>query len=39
MKDHYCWAQGFWYDEVERFGQEPMVDDEELDTYNAPEKL
>lgn len=36
MKDHYCWAQGFWYDEISFFNQEPLIDDEELDTYNAP---
>jgi hypothetical protein len=38
MRDHYCWIDGFWYDE--RFdGDDPVVVREELDTFNAPEKV
>ena len=38
MRDHYCWPQGFWYDE--RFwGDEPFVDNKKLDTFNADQKV
>jgi lysosomal alpha-mannosidase len=37
MQDHYCWIPGFWYDE-KFLGDEPVVIDEEFDTYNAPQK-
>lgn len=37
MRDHYCWPQGFWYDE--RFGNDdPFVTNEKLDTFNAKNK-
>ena len=37
MRDHYCWIPGFWYDE--RFdGDDPVVVNENLKTFNAPEK-
>jgi lysosomal alpha-mannosidase len=37
MRDHYCWPQGFWYDE--RFwNDEPFVVNKERDTYNAVNK-
>lgn len=37
MRDHYCWPQGFWYDE--RFpNDEPFVTNERLDTFNAKAK-
>jgi len=38
MRDHYCWITGFWYDE--RFdGDDPVVTDRNLDTFNADEKV
>jgi hypothetical protein len=38
MRDHYCWINGFWYDE--RFdGDDPVVVREDLDTFNAPGKV
>lgn len=38
MQDHYCWPPGFWFDE--RFnGDDPTVTDENLETFNAYEKL
>lgn len=37
MRDHYCWASGFWYDE--RFPQDdPFIVNKNLDTYNAKKK-
>mmetsp|Transcript_19628 Transcript_19628/g.14341 ORF Transcript_19628/g.14341 Transcript_19628/m.14341 type:complete len:212 (+) Transcript_19628:133-768(+) len=37
MQDHYCWPNGFWYDE--RFmGDDPVVTNEKLTTFNADEK-
>lgn len=37
MRDHYCWPQGFWYDE--RFPQDdPVVSDKTLETFNADQK-
>ena len=37
MRDHYCWAPGFTYDE--RFpGEDPFETDETLDTFNARRK-
>jgi len=38
MRDHYCWPEGFWYDE-RWYTDDPMVADPDLDTYNADSKL
>jgi alpha-mannosidase len=36
MQDHYCWAQGFWYDEREDLtNDDPFVSDQTLSTFNA----
>jgi hypothetical protein len=38
MQDHYCWPDGFWYDE--RFmGDDPVVTNTQLTTFNADEKM
>mmetsp|Transcript_3463 Transcript_3463/g.5887 ORF Transcript_3463/g.5887 Transcript_3463/m.5887 type:complete len:270 (+) Transcript_3463:445-1254(+) len=38
MRDHYCWLDGFFYDE--RWdGSDPFVADESSDVYNAEEKM
>lgn len=38
MRDHYCWPQGFWYDE--RFwNDEPFVVNKKMDTFNADQKV
>jgi hypothetical protein len=38
MQDHYCWPDGFWYDE--RFmGDDPVVSNEGLTTFNADQKV
>jgi hypothetical protein len=38
MKDHYCWFDGFYYDE--RFDNaDPMVTDKRLDTFDADQKM
>lgn len=38
MRDHYCWPDGFWYDE--RWTRNnPFVTDKSLDTYNADGKV
>ena len=38
MRDHYCWTQGFWYDEL-WFGDEPFVVNKKRDTFNADKKV
>jgi hypothetical protein len=37
MRDHYCWPEGFSYDE-RATGDDPFVTNEKLDTFNAKEK-
>jgi lysosomal alpha-mannosidase len=38
MRDHYCWFDGFYYDE--RFDDaDPTVTDPTLDDYNADTKM
>lgn len=38
MRDHYCWANGFGIDEFNT-NDDPVVVDEDLDTFNAPAKV
>lgn len=38
MRDHYCWPEGFWYDE-NIFKDEPFVTNKERDTFNADKKV
>jgi hypothetical protein len=34
MYDHYCWFPGYWWDD-RFYGDSPVVDNEELETFNA----
>jgi len=37
MKNHYCWPDGFWYDE--RFlNDDPFISDESYTSFNADKK-
>jgi hypothetical protein len=38
MQDHYCWPDGFSYDE-KWDGDEPVVVNPELETFNADQKM
>lgn len=38
MYDHYCWPQGYWYDEIFD-GDQPVVTDDTLTTDNTYEKI
>ena len=37
MYDHYCYFDGFWWDD-RWYNDSPVVVDEELDTFNADVK-
>ena len=34
MYDHYCYFDGFWWDD-RFYGDSPVVDNEDLETFNA----
>lgn len=39
MQDHYCWANGFWYDERWDWDRDdPFISDETLEGFNAMDK-